>query len=63
MNVEPTDLPSWIDLIQGGGNLALCVSTYFIVRASERLARIEKGLDVLMRALKLRADDAEDSGT
>lgn len=32
-------------MIQGGGNIALLVCTYFIYKASERLARIEKALD------------------
>ena len=34
-----------LQMIQGGGNIALCVCTVFIYRASERLARIEKALD------------------
>lgn len=34
-----------LSMIQGGGNIALCVCTVFIYRASERLARIEKALD------------------
>lgn len=57
--MEPVDLPNWIQLIQGGGNLALCVCTYFIIRASERLARIEKGLDMLLRALKMKLEDED----
>lgn len=32
-------------MVQGGGNIALCVCAVFIYRASERLARIEKALD------------------
>lgn len=42
------DMASWLNVIQGGGNLALCVSAYFIVKASERLARIEKALERYM---------------
>lgn len=37
-----------LQLIQGGGNVALCVCAVFIYRASERLARIEKALDKYM---------------
>jgi hypothetical protein len=31
--------------VQGGGNVALVFCTFFIYKASERLARIEKALD------------------
>ena len=34
--------------INGGGNLALCLCTFFIYRATERLARIEKALQKYM---------------
>lgn len=42
------DITELLKLVQGGGNLALCICTYFIYRASERLARIEKALDRFM---------------
>lgn len=35
-------------IINGGGNLALCLCAVFIYRASERLARIEKALQKYM---------------
>lgn len=35
-------------IINGGGNLALCLCAVFIYRASERLARIEKALQNYM---------------
>jgi hypothetical protein len=35
-------------IINGGGNLALCLCTFFIYRATERLARIEKALQKYM---------------
>lgn len=34
-----------LDVVQGGGNIALGFCVVFIYRASERLARIEKALD------------------
>lgn len=40
--------PSFADVltaIQGGGNVALGFACFFIYKASERLARIEKALD------------------
>ncbi len=40
--------PSFADImnaIQGGGNVALAFCAWFIYKASERLARIEKALD------------------
>lgn len=40
--------PSFTDVmnaIQGGGNVALAFCAFFIYKASERLARIEKALD------------------
>lgn len=38
-----------LKLVQGGGNAALVVCAFFIYRASERLARIEKALDKFMQ--------------
>jgi hypothetical protein len=37
-----------MNLVQGGGNLALCACAVFIYRAGERLARIEKALEKFM---------------
>lgn len=37
-----------IAILNGGGNLALCLCTIFIYRATERLARIEKALQKYM---------------
>lgn len=37
-----------IKIIDGGGNLALCLCAYFIFKATERLARIEKALQKYM---------------
>jgi hypothetical protein len=42
------ELKTILTLIQGGGSAGLIVSTYFIYRASERLARIEKALQKYM---------------
>lgn len=42
------ELKELLTLLQGGGNVALCVCAVFIYRASERLARIEKALDKYM---------------
>lgn len=42
------DIPDLFALVQGGGNLALMVCTFFIYKASERLARIEKALQKYM---------------
>lgn len=39
------ELTNFLEIIQGGGNVALCACAVFIYRASERLARIEKALD------------------
>jgi len=39
------ELSDMLSIVQGGGNLSLVVCTYFIYKASERLARIEKALD------------------
>lgn len=39
-------------IINGGGNLALCLCVYFIARATERLARIEKALQKYMEPEK-----------
>ncbi|MGE0294722.1 MAG: hypothetical protein AB7P97_20415 [Hyphomonadaceae bacterium] len=35
------------ELLQGGGNVALLVAVYFIYKASHRLARVEKLLEIL----------------
>lgn len=45
MEPNTPDLPSLVQLLNSGGNAALMVCTFFIYRASERLARIEKALD------------------
>lgn len=37
-----------VKIIDGGGNLALCLCAYFIFKATERLARIEKALQKYM---------------
>lgn len=37
-----------VSIINGGGNLALCLCAFFIYRATERLARIEKALQHYM---------------
>ena len=37
-----------VAILNGGGNLALCMCTFFIYRATERLARIEKALQKFM---------------
>jgi len=37
-----------VQILNGGGNLALVLSTYFIYKATERLARIEKALQKYM---------------
>lgn len=39
----------FFQLINSGGQLSLAVSCYFIWKASERLARIEKALDRYMK--------------
>jgi hypothetical protein len=36
------------NLLAGGGNVAMCVCCYFIWKASDRLARIEKALQRYM---------------
>ena len=42
--------PTIIELLQGGGNIALVVAVFFIYKAADRLSRIEKMLElVLMR--------------
>lgn len=41
-------------LLQGGGNLALIVCVFFIRDASQRLARIEKSLDIALQVPPLR---------
>lgn len=42
------ELKDIIQIINSGGNLALLLCTYFIYRATERLARIEKALQNYM---------------
>lgn len=37
-----------VSLLNSGGNVALLVCCYFIYKASERLARIEKALQAYM---------------
>lgn len=39
------ELTEILKVIQGGGNVALCMCAFFIYRATERLARIEKALE------------------
>lgn len=39
------EIKDFLAIVQGGGNLSLVVCSYFIYKASERLARIEKALD------------------
>lgn len=43
MNIEDV-----VSLLNSGGNVALCMSVYFIYKATERLARIEKALQEYM---------------
>lgn len=42
MDTSFTDV---MNAVQGGGNIALGFCAFFIYKASERLARIEKALD------------------
>jgi hypothetical protein len=42
------ELKDIVQILNGGGNLALVLSTYFIYKATERLARIEKALQKYM---------------
>jgi hypothetical protein len=42
------ELKDIISIMNGGGNIALVLSTYFIFKAAERLARIEKALQKYM---------------
>lgn len=44
-----SELQAILAALQGGGHAALLACCYFIYRASERLARIEKALDQYMR--------------
>lgn len=37
-----------VKIIDSGGNVALCFCVYFIYKATERLARIEKALQDYM---------------
>lgn len=42
----------FIALLNSGGQVSLAVSCYFIWKASERLARIEKALDCYMQEVR-----------
>jgi hypothetical protein len=42
------ELSMIMQAIDAGGNAALLLCVYFLVRASERLARIEKALEKFM---------------
>lgn len=42
--------PEILELLRGGGNVALVVCVYFIYKAAERLARIEKMLEIVIEA-------------
>jgi hypothetical protein len=44
------EIKDLLAVVQGGGNLALVVCSFFIYKASERLARIEKALQKYMDA-------------
>lgn len=45
--------PSLIaQMLNSGGNTALILCSFFIYRASERLARIEKALDLYLKQLQ-----------
>lgn len=44
-----TELTNVLTALQGGGNAALIVSVYFIFKAAERLARIEKALEQYLK--------------
>lgn len=44
-NITLKDIAAFV---QGGGSLALLVCAYFIMKCSERLARIEKALQLYM---------------
>jgi hypothetical protein len=48
LNGCPLEANDLIQLLNGSGNVALCVCTFFIYKASERLARIEKALERYM---------------
>jgi len=37
-----------LKLVQGGGSVALVLAVFFIYKAADRLARIEKALEILM---------------
>lgn len=49
--MEATDLPGILQVVQGGGNVALMLCVVVIHRASERLARIEKALDQFLKQI------------
>lgn len=42
------ELKELVTVLQGGGSLALVVSVFFIMRAAERLTRIEKMLQIIL---------------
>ena len=42
------DIKELLTILQGGGSLALVVSVFFIMRAAERLTRIEKMLQIVL---------------
>lgn len=42
------EIKEMVDLLSSGGNVAMCVCCYFIWKAGERLARIEKALQKYM---------------
>lgn len=44
-----TDLTNVLTALQGGGNAALIVCVYFIFKAADRLARIEKALEKYLK--------------
>jgi hypothetical protein len=45
-----TEFADVVRAVQGGGNAALFVCLYYIVKSCDRLARIEKALERYMRA-------------
>lgn len=49
MDVDPIAIAQ---VLNGGGNAALVLCSFFIYRASERLARIEKALDLYLKQLQ-----------
>jgi hypothetical protein len=49
--VEVTDV---LKMVEGGGNVAFVVCTFFFYKASERLARIEKALDKYISSVETK---------